>query len=113
MFDKIADLPDLATDRGKVRYFFPEGRERPFAKGGLPAAALIFSHFEPGAELSLRPLERVQALEQLLGNGSAVDLTGSYLREALGWLETVPCYSLHYGNLDAAIDRLNELWAEL
>jgi len=113
LFEDIADLPILDTDRGDVRYFFPDGRTCDFAQGGLSAAALIFPQFEPGAELSLQRLDRADALTRLARNGSALDLTGYHLRDSLAWLQTLPCYRLHYGDLDQAIGRLNTLWSEL
>lgn len=113
MFEAIADLPDIDTDRGPVRHFFPAGQTRDFAKGGLPAFALIFPQYDPDAELSLRPLDRTEALQNLLANGSALDLTGYHLRETLSWLQDLPCYKLDYSDLNQAVDRLNDFWSEL
>ena len=108
LFPEIASLPAVPTDRGPVRYFFPAGHARPWMKGGLPAAALVFPRYEDGAELSFNPLDRIQALQRLANNGSSLDITGHQLRTTLGWLETLPCFDLHYGSLDDAVRCLKD-----
>ena len=106
LFPETEAIPALSTDRGPVRYFFPEGRARLWAEGGLPASTLIFPRFEVDAELEIQPMAAAQALQQLVTNGSAIDLTGCHLDDFLEWLETAACYSLTYGDLDAAVETL-------
>lgn len=109
LFPDINALPAVPTDRGPVRYFFPSSQARPWAKGGLPAAAMIFPRYEAGADLCLSPLDRIQALQRLANNGSSLDIDGRHLQKTLNWLETIPCFDLHYSHLDDAVRRLADL----
>lgn len=110
-FPDAADAPSVATERGRIRYFFPASRARSISAGGLPVHALVFPHYCENEPLVLSSIDPQDAFHRLCANGSSLDLSGHGLRGSLSWLAVTPCFSLTYSSLEAAVVALKRIWA--
>ena len=71
---------------------------------GLPAAALVFPRYKPGAVLRQRRITTAEALAGLCHARSQLARQPAVLAETLRWVEAVPAYRLTYGDLDRALE---------
>jgi hypothetical protein len=99
-FPAFSEIPPVDRFGQQVRFWHP-----PAAPASATAAAVVFTLYQPGAKLSIQPLDTLQALVRLQESGFWVDPTQKGIRAFLRWLESLPVYSLVYSDLvDSDLD---------
>ena len=92
-----------------IRYLELEGRRIAPLDRGLPVAALVFPRYQARTRLEAQPMTAAEALADLCHARSIMDRRPEVLSETLRWIETIPAYRLHYGDLGEAIEWVQSL----
>ena len=106
LFPELEPDADLATDGYKAdQWQVPPADIRADALGQPCAIALIvFPKYEAGAETSVEPLGRAEALVELAKNTYKFDVQGAPALDVLAEIvRPADCYRLTSGDLDAAV----------
>ncbi len=76
-----------------------------------PVGALIFPHFRPGDTPESEPVSALNALQRLIEAGLSVEapVTDARIEALIGWIERTPAFTLPYGDVAAAVERVNAL----
>jgi hypothetical protein len=107
--DRFPVLRDIAIhargDGKRVAYMPPPAKSLPARDEARPVAALIFPRYTSGAEASLVPLRRGDALHRLMGECLTVaePLDSHRVETIVRWIARIPCHALRYGSTDAAL----------
>ena len=107
LFPALMEAPAVRFGERVMRHLWPAGRAA--AAGGLPAAAVLFPRYAPGAPASLTALDPVRALALLGQGGSVLPDTDAGLAGFLAWFGRLPAYELAYGDLDDAVREVRGL----
>lgn len=76
-----------------------------------PVAALIFPHFRLGDTPVPEPISALSALQRLIEAGLSVEspVTDARIEALIGWIERTPAFTLPYGDVAAAVERVDGL----
>ena len=95
------------TPKGTMGYIRPKREWVDRAHEAAPCAGVVFPHYEPDAELKLRPMAEGDVLMQLTMSGVNCERHGGAAFETLGALvNRCPGYRLFYSDLEAAVKTL-------
>jgi hypothetical protein len=74
---------------------------------------MVFPRYAPDAGASLRRLSKWDALKRMLDECMAVPvrLDVAKVEALVQWIAGTPCYSLEYGNTEAAIAEVRSVFA--
>lgn len=98
------------TRKGVVAHLAPDARAVAGRRTDVAPGLILFPHYEPGAALRLEPVEPERAFSKLSVNSFNYRLLGpSAFDAALDVARRCPAHRLVYGDLDAAIDAVDEL----
>ncbi len=103
-FPGFSQLPVTERFGQQVRFIYPSVHPTSAA-----AAALVFTRYAPGGALSIEPLDTLQALVHLTESGFWVERQRESIRAFLAWLESLPCFYVTYGDVDAAAEFISSL----
>jgi len=84
----------------QVRYLAPQKIEPGSWKKHWPIGALVFPKYDPESKPAFEQLSSLQALQQLLSSQSLFDQP---VQSLVNWLETMPCFSMRYRNLEEGV----------
>jgi hypothetical protein len=100
-------------DGKRVVYMTPPPASRPATDDPCPVAAMVFPRYAPDAGASLRRLSKWDALKRMLDECMAVPvrLDVAKVEALVQWIAGTPCYSLEYGNTEAAIAEVRSVFA--
>ncbi len=105
-------LPELAESPIQVRW----GQNVRFVAPRNPnhttpakVSAIVFSRFQPGAGTGIERLDTLETLVRLKESGFWVKHSKESIARFLDWLESLPCYTLTYSDLDEAIATVRTL----
>jgi hypothetical protein len=104
-FPALADLPTHDRLDGKrVRYLVPPVSSRAGADDRYQIAAIVLLNRREGASAALRTASKADVLRQLMDGFCPLreTLTRPEIERLVRWIESVPCFELEYGTLDAA-----------
>ena len=109
----LAELPSYRRQDDKyVRFLPPESQVSiPRGGGGMPVAALVFPHYQAGAETCLQSIGPIEALVRLTDAGyhTNAPLRASDVEQLLDWIAEVPAYTLALSDRGPAIDAIRQL----
>jgi hypothetical protein len=114
LFPELEPDADLGTDEyKKLQWQVPPADIRADALGRPCTIALIvFPTYEEGAEMSVEPLGRAEALVELAKNTYKFDVQGAPALDVLAEIvRPASCYRLTSGDLDAAIRAVADVLA--
>jgi len=106
---QLKHLPIWERDDGqRVRYLQPNESCVQFADQLKDVAAIVFPHYQAsfGEQALLQPIDSGDALRRLTEAGYHLDQTISpeWVAQMVGWLPTVPCYTLDYSDTESAVE---------
>lgn len=90
-------LPVIERFGQQVRFLYP-----PVHQTSVPAAAMVFPSYQPGAEFSIQPLNTLQTLIHLKESGFWVEAKPESITVFVNWLESLRCYQMTYAEVDQA-----------
>jgi len=97
LYPGFCHLPLYERFGQPVRYLYP-----PVHQTSVPAAAIVFPRYVQGAELSIHPLNTLEALIRMKEGGFWVENEHASIRAFLDWIESLPCYQMTYSDVHAA-----------
>jgi hypothetical protein len=102
LYPEIHDLIDNDPAGLENRYLPPPATEgsRP---ARLPARALIFPGYWPGAAAEVRHLSGMEALERLVASGVWISPQPGDVTRVIDWIKRTPAMEMTYGDLDTAV----------
>jgi len=110
---ELEELPIYRRPDGKlIRYFLPSTTTTDTAAhDSYTPSCVVFPSYGSNVKTELIRVGTGEALQKLAAAG--YDLRGRINRELVSelidWLSTTPCYELRYGDLDHAVDAVEEL----
>ena len=95
---------------GKVCKYLPPPVDPgdPDLERAWPVRALVFPRFDPAARTGLKPLGRLEALQQLLAECLAIPagLDARLVEDLAQWIDGVEAFALPFADLNSAMDAI-------
>jgi hypothetical protein len=108
-FPELRLAPILSRYGQRVRFLPPEGISQGELRGQV--GAVVFVRFDREAANEITSLDTLQALLRLQQSGFWVAHDEQSIRRFLDWLQSTPCYSLSYSDVDQAASIIRGLVA--
>ena len=106
----LESCPIYENDSGESTKFLPLAQPKELSAGR--AVALVFSQWNPGAQLTLEKLSTQDVVRRLNESGFWVRHDPASIATFLGWLERMPKLALRYGDLAEAVAEARAIAAE-
>jgi Coenzyme PQQ synthesis protein D (PqqD) len=109
---QIADLPIyLRPDGRTIRYLPPPPAALESGQSSYAVRSIVFPVYADGSSTRLRPLSSAEALSRLAEAGYDLPhrINTDIVETLIKWISDVPCFELHYSELDQAVDQILKL----
>ena len=113
-FPEIASLlTHLRVDDKRVRYLAPTAAAMvPMSSRPFPVDFIVFPKYLSSSETaSLKPISPAEGLCRLTEAGFDIhgEMTAPCVGQLVEWIRHIPCYEIHYSQLDKAVLAIQEL----
>jgi len=111
---QIADLPIyLRPDGQTIRYLPPPALESE-VQASYAVHCIVFPVYVKGSLIRLRPLSSAEGLSRLAEAGYDLPhrINTDIVETLIKWISNIPCFELHYSELDQAVDQILKLMTE-
>ena len=95
------------SKKGSIRYLKPRQPE-PLSNMGFRPASIVFVQYDPQKHVELEGISNLHALNDFLKESWIPDET-RVVEKFLDWFFEIPCYTLHYGDNEKAVNTLLSL----
>jgi hypothetical protein len=113
VFPELDALPSYARADGQwVKYLLPRTHtEGTSVDATVNVTTLLFPRYSAAGKNLLVPIPQAVALEELSSAGYDLpgQISADWVRAVTEWLRDVPCYTLEFSNVDAAVARVTSL----
>ena len=110
-FDDLDDLPaHLRADGKIVKYLSLPAQQCADPARSYPVKAIVFPCYSSGAATSFAPLSKTQALDRMFRECVSIpgDFSAATVSRLVDWIKGVPCHSLEFSDLDAAVAAIRD-----
>jgi hypothetical protein len=115
--ERFADLGKLPVhdrlDGKRVRYLVPPARQRATANARFRIGAIVVLNRQERGAAVRRPLGKADTLRRLMDGFCPLrgSLDRPEIERLVRWIDAVPCFELHYSDLDGAVAQVREIFA--
>jgi hypothetical protein len=102
LYPEIQDLPVRDRSGFEVSYLPPPSPDGP-GPHLLPARALLFPGYDPGAGSEIRELSGLEALARLVRSGAWISSAPEDVTRVVDWIGRTPAFEIIYDSLDEAL----------